>query len=286
MPFHIIEELSLAGSDCNEDFSGHRILADSADLWIIDGATSLADKEYLGSEITDPAWWAQNIGRSIEDALDSIATPEEILQQAVEQRSADYAARVNGTTVPDYAKPLAAIAWMRAVVEPERVKLNLLGMADCRVLIQSGNRIINFPSSKRKDIVVQETISGDGNEERTRNGVILSHVPSERIRRALAHTDPVQAKLGFHPDSVFYANRETVALTGDFNVLAMSDGFYRLVDEYGLRTDRTLLEAAEERGLQALFKELRDYEHKAELRRAHAIKRRDDATAVLMHFRH
>jgi hypothetical protein len=285
MPFDVIDELSIAGGICNEDAFGYRIQSKRTDLWVIDGATSLADQEYLGLGITDPAWWAQNIGRSIEMALESNNTPQEILTKAVKQRSVEYTEWLNRRAIPDYAKPLAAIAWMQAVVEPEHVKLDLLGMADCRILIQSGDRILNFPPSQRKDIVVPQMVRASCDGARTSNGVLVSHAHSEKERRALAHTDPAQAKLGFHPESVRYADMQTFYLTKPFNVLAMTDGFYRLVDEYGLYTDHTLLEAAEDRGLQALSRELREYEDGAEKRGDHAIKRRDDATAVLMHFR-
>jgi hypothetical protein len=61
----------------------------------------------------------------------------------------------------------------------------------------------------------------------------------------------------------------------------MTDGFYRLVDTYGLYTDSTLMEACLKRGLSAQLDELRTYEAASNATGACSVKAADDASAAL-----
>lgn len=64
--------------------------------------------------------------------------------------------------------------------------------------------------------------------------------------------------------------------------LLVTDGFYRLVDTYGVYSDEQLLDAALAGGLGALCTELRAIEAADERCAAYPrVKARDDATAVL-----
>ena len=60
----------------------------------------------------------------------------------------------------------------------------------------------------------------------------------------------------------------------------MTDGFYRLVDPYGLYTDAQLIGHCERRGLQSLLKELRGCERGDGDTGERAVKSADDASAV------
>ena len=61
----------------------------------------------------------------------------------------------------------------------------------------------------------------------------------------------------------------------------MTDGFYRLVDLYGLYTDAGLVEACIKRGLEAQLEELRNFEATGARTAARAVKAADDASAAL-----
>jgi hypothetical protein len=63
----------------------------------------------------------------------------------------------------------------------------------------------------------------------------------------------------------------------------MTDGFYRLVDTYGLHTDASLLQACAGGGLEALLAELRQHED-ASGGAGLAVKQADDASAVAWRF--
>jgi hypothetical protein len=68
-------------------------------------------------------------------------------------------------------------------------------------------------------------------------------------------------------------------------VLAMTDGFYRLVSPYGRYSDAQLIEAVSAKGLGALLTELRAQEASPEDdARIGRFKTSDDATALLLEF--
>jgi len=70
------------------------------------------------------------------------------------------------------------------------------------------------------------------------------------------------------------------------HLLLATDGFYRLVDTYGMLTAGELMQAALERGLAPLYAELRRIEDgDPECLAFPRLKARDDATAVLVEVR-
>ena len=64
-------------------------------------------------------------------------------------------------------------------------------------------------------------------------------------------------------------------------LLVMTDGFYRLVEPYGLYADGELAARCRLLGLDAMLGELRSYEDRTFGTAALAVKRADDASAVL-----
>jgi hypothetical protein len=67
-------------------------------------------------------------------------------------------------------------------------------------------------------------------------------------------------------------------------LLVMTDGFYRLVEPYGLHTDASLAQACVREGLDAMLARLRAHEHAAGAGTATVVKPADDASAVAWRF--
>lgn len=280
--FVIRDTISLPGKHCNEDAFGWKISDDTLDLWVLDGATSVADEEFLGLEISDPAWFARSISQSLDHNISGTADPAVIIRTAVENVSARYKAQIGARHVPLYAYPLSALLWLRAQQTEDAIRLSMWSMGDSRLLISPPAAPVSlFPEMTRGDVTVHpSTTTQAAPEGRNRTGVLLSHAMEERHRREEKHTNPEAARLGFHPDSIKHAETRKIALDQGADILAMSDGFYRLVDEYHLYDDAALIQAARSKGLQPLYEELRAYERTQNM--DHAVKKSDDATAILI----
>lgn len=280
--FIVRDTISLPGKHCNEDAFGWKTSGNTLDLWVLDGATSVADEEFLGLEISDPAWFAQSVSQSLDQNVSGTTDPADAIRTAVENVTARYRAQIGTRDVPLYAYPLSALLWLRAQQSGDAVRLSMWSMGDSRLLISPPAAPVSlFPKMTRGDVTAHpSTTAQPVPEGRSRTGVLLSHVMEERRRREDKHTNPEAARLGFHPDSIKYAETRMIALDRGADILAMSDGFYRLVDEYYLYDDAALVEAARTKGLQPLYEELREHERTQSME--HAVKKSDDATAILI----
>lgn len=287
--YDILEEISSGASVVpthNEDVIGYKGTSQSLDLWVIDGATSIADGEYLGLPVSDPQWFAETMSDYFYKGSDSGATPPSIVSASVKEVASAYDRMTKNQEIPLSYKPLAAMLWLRATPQGDQTTLELWSLGDCRVLIgQPGAPTpLLFPQLARGDISphgAPSPVKSTQPEERSRTGVLLSHALLEKDIREAKHTNPKTARLGFHPDSILYATTHTTTVSALCSILAMSDGFYRLVDEYGLYNDEGLLQACCTRGLPPLLQELREYEGTRDL--SQAVKKSDDASAILVH---
>jgi len=102
-----------------------------------------------------------------------------------------------------------------------------------------------------------------------------------RARRESQNLAPAPGVLCLDPNGPFQARLRSVELAHDASVLVMTDGFYRLVDLYGLYTDATLVEACITHGLKAQLDELRNYEATSARTAERAVKASDDASAAI-----
>lgn len=89
------------------------------------------------------------------------------------------------------------------------------------------------------------------------------------------------AILCLDPNGPFQARMRNVELEHGASILVMTDGFYRLVDLYGLYTDSALVEACITDGLKAQLDKLRNYEATGAHTAARAVKAADDASAAI-----
>ena len=286
--FTLHEALSHPAGSCNEDAFGYALSGDTLDIWIIDGATSVADQEYLGLDISDPAWFAQSLSQAFQTHTAAHKAVPDIIRQNLAAVTAQFRQKTQNLAVPVYAQPLASLLWIRllpVIQSGQRcVRAHLWSMGDSRVVIESAEgAVITFPDIIRGDVTSPQNLPDPAgiaaNYGRSRTGVLLSHIERIRTRRVQQHSLPEIAALGFNPDSVLHARYHDILLPCGFNVLAMSDGFYRLVDEYALYDDNSLIGQASTKGLPGLYDTLRTHEQTQG--HAHAIKKCDDATALL-----
>ncbi len=99
----------------------------------------------------------------------------------------------------------------------------------------------------------------------------------------MANTEGGYWVLGVEPEAAKHVEVGSVPLETPAAGLLMSDGFYRLVDTFGLVAEDRLLGRAREEGLSALLAEVRQAEdNDPDCLRHPRFKPKDDATALLL----
>ena len=112
--------------------------------------------------------------------------------------------------------------------------------------------------------------------------------PEDRLKwlqdvRAMHNTPKGYWVFGVQTEAASHIVYQDAPAPAGTKVLAMTDGFYRLVSPYGRYTDEGLIDAVIARGLGPLMRELRDMEASPEDdAKIGRFKTSDDATALLL----
>jgi hypothetical protein len=270
----------------NEDWAQIFESAGCTDLVIIDGGTSVAGQDYVAPDMGDVAWFVRQfavaLGACIAGGLDQHAA----VHAAVDATRAAYAELAAGIEVPLYAWPIAALSWARIASGGAGHRLNLYCLGDCKVLLREPGRgavdldpYVNPQESVLRAEIARLRAEGilDGPERHARL------LPLLRARREFQNSAEGPASLCLRPNGEFQARTMVADVAAGASVLAMTDGFYRLLDTYGIHTPDSLAARCIDQGLQAALGELRAFEAQAQSMAATngTVKRVDDASAIL-----
>lgn len=277
------------------------------DVLLLDGATSLAERDHVDPVDGDPAWFV----RRFADAF--AAEPGDAPDQGADERAGaaagdPQAARVGralahvraawdaataGLDVPLYAWPIAALAWVR--IRPQAdgaLLLDAWSLGDCKLLLGRRDGVVHDldPYDNAYEHHLQQSVAGmvaEGMLDPARRFAALT--PMLRARREEQMGACAPDVLCLAPRGPFAARRTTLRLAaGDAAsalLLAMTDGYYRLVDPYGLYDDAGLARACMDGGPDALLAELRRFEAARDTAQT-SVKGADDATAVVVTLAH
>jgi len=282
----IIEHLSNgATSGHNDDhvavFTGTGV----TDIVVIDGGTSVAERDYIDAVQGDVAWFVHAFtaalgqvlapGRSQQDCVSAAAG---IVLEAFEHTTSADAA-------PPYAWPIAALTWLRIDEQNGAARASLYSLGDCKTLLYTpAHGCIDLdPFENPQDGVLQAEIArlrAAGITDSTQRREQM--LPMLRARRAFQNTSPAPEILCLRPHGPFKPRVLSLVPGPDARFLIMTDGFYRLVDTYGLYSDAGLVEACLQRGLETMVGELRHHEAVAGDAGAQAVKAADDASAAML----
>ncbi|WP_338763790.1 protein phosphatase 2C domain-containing protein [Massilia sp. METH4] len=262
----------------NED---HVIVVETpaaTDLIVLDGATSVADHDYI-DPAGDVAWFVARFGAALEQAIHDGLDQEPAVLRAIGAVRDEYLGHAGGAEVPPYAWPIAAMTWVRAARDQA---LHLYCLGDCITLMTrpDGTVVDLDPYVNPQEAVLRAEIarlSAAGIDDPAARYARL--LPLLRARREEQNGSANPAILCLRPAGALAARRHVVPAPGGSMLLVMTDGFYRLVDPYGLHTPISLMTACEQRGLAAALHALRGYE--AEMAVGNSVKRADDASAIL-----
>lgn len=270
----------------NEDWAGWFSTPDGPDLVVIDGATSVAERDYIDPVHGDVRWFVTRFSAALAGAIDAGLGQADAVHAAAETVYAAFRELSAGQEVPLYAWPIAALSWVRARKTERGFRLALYCLGDCKVLMRAPNSAILDldPYVNPQEAILRAEIArlqADGVADPAAR--LQRLMPMLRARRAFQNTAANTNALCLRPNGRFGARTEVADAPAGSSILAMTDGFYRLVDTYGLHTPDSLFTLCTRHGLQAALDGLRAYEAAALAGTSTSVKRADDASAILWH---
>ena len=282
-----IEQIS-AGANPNSQHNDDHIAvftcAGVTDIVVIDGGSSVAERDYIDEVRGDVTWFVHAFTDSLQKALVPGRDQPDCVRMAIADVRAQFRQLTTGRDVPLHAWPIAAMTWLRISYHDEAAHATLYCLGDCKTLLYTANGpcidldpFVNPQEAVLQDVIARLTADGIEDPASRREQML----PMLRARRVSQNLAPAPGVLCLDPNGPFQARRHSVELTHDASVLVMTDGFYRLVDLYGLYTDSTLVEACITHGLKTQLDKLRNYEATCARTAARAVKAADDASAAL-----
>jgi hypothetical protein len=285
MQVKIKKLLSGADDGGNEDWIAHYAHDDgTVDLLVLDGATSVAERNYIGAGHGDVVWFVESFAQALGATISPDATQQQCVLRALNEVAQEFRRETEGMDVPLYAWPIAAMTWIRARKQEGDVRrLEIYALGDCKTLLHypGGATIDLDPYVNPQEAVLQNEIASLAqagiDDTAARREKLL---PMLRARREFQNATSAPFALCLDPQGPLNARTSTVELRSDALVLAMTDGFYRLVDTYGLYTNEQLAIACAERSLEELMQELRGYEAARQQEPSVTVKSADDASVL------
>lgn len=273
----ILDSITHGPKPPNEDAYGTAHHA----AWVIDGATGVS----LGPDILAPsgaAWLAA----SLSDVLATETRPGmdiagllALAERGVADRFAaavDPAREIDAPDLPTGCLGLAVLAG-------DRLQLGVIG--DISLMHRDRARRLKLLSDHAVEAFGERTMEALRRAVRERPDEDPWRAVRVQIRENRRFANQPGGYSVVHP-TLPWAHRVTrdeVAVAAGDEVLLASDGFYRLVDHFGLHDPQTLMDAALDFGLEAMVQRLRAIETQDRGGAlAPRVKVHDDATAILL----
>lgn len=278
-----IKKISSGANANNEDLITVYESAGCTDIVIMDGGSSVAAKNYIDNEIGDVEWFVRNFARFMEKAISKDRSQAESVSLAIDALRTRFRDRTRAVSVPLHAYPIAAMTWIRIIEAEESTLLKIYCLGDCKIFLRSADKsvvdldpYINPQESVLRDEITRLLDEGitDGAARKERL------MPLLRARREFQNACESPSVLCLAPNGPFNAREHSVRVAPGAMLLAMTDGFYRLVDTYHLYTIEELAHLCRYGDLGSMVKTLRDFEMSSLGSGSLSVKRSDDASAV------
>jgi hypothetical protein len=267
----------------NEDLVAVLEHAHCTDIIVIDGATSVADRNYIDEEIGDVVWFVRQFAAALGEVAATEPDQPQAVLLALEQVKARFDDLMRDKTMPLYAHPIAALTWIRITHDDAGAILDLYCLGDCKAVLRSpGKAVVDLdPWINPQEAILRAEIDRLARlgvlDPATRHARLL---PMLRARREAQNTAVAPVALCLQPQGPFAARRYRLRADPGAMLLAMTDGFSRIVDTYGLCSIDELARRCQQGELYALLAELRAFESAQSACASTTVKRADDASAV------
>jgi hypothetical protein len=284
MAIEIVERVSAPGDDINEDCaSAAQFASGTSTAWVIDGATGLADREWVAAGPTDAAWLAETLSALLTACDPGAGDARAYFAGLLARLAEDYRAAVPGwRELPPWALPSAAATWLRVRART----LELAWQGDCVALVETreGVVIAGADEARAWEDDINDAVRARLATLASAPASVMAEMLGElRRRRARLNQPDGYWMIGVDPRAAAAIDVRTLTLEAPTRVLLASDGLWRLVDHFRVYDAAGLLAASFDVGLAHLLAELRALEaDDAECRRVPRVKPRDDATGVTL----
>jgi len=260
----------------------------SGTAWVVDGATDVgtarlfpdigADPEAptFGWE-SDAAWYADRLSERFIQPPAALQSAKAYLESAI----FDVAAKAQAEALrpiasePRHNLPSAGGIWMQRSDDV----LEFAALGDCVAIVRTGGHsqfVGQLDLIKAEHALNRKQLAEPAGK--------AGGYASARETRNRMNTDGAHWVFSLHPEAAARADVTKIQLRGETQILLMSDGFFRLVEPYGLYdVDSLMTRAMEEDSLPDLAAQLRAAEQNPEDdARIGRLKTSDDACAVLV----
>jgi hypothetical protein len=279
-----LQQVSSGASDGhNEDLIAVIEHDGCIDIVVMDGASSVADRDYIDADSGDVVWFVNTFAAALAAVSTREIDQEQSVLLALERVRARFDERAGDGTIPLYAQPIAAMTWIRITDNGDGATLDLYCLGDCKVfLLSPDNDVVDLdPWVNPQEAIVQSHLARlaaqgvrDAADRRERL------LPMLRGRREEQNTADSPGCLCLQPRGPFAARRYTLRADPGAMLLAMTDGFSRIVDTYNLCSIDELAQRCLRGELAALLAGLRAFESGQSDSASMTVKRADDASAV------
>jgi hypothetical protein len=279
-----IKQITSGANKHNEDLIGVYKSADFTDIVIMDGASSVASRNFIDNEVGDVAWFVRNFAALLEQTISRDRSQAESVSLAIKTLHTVFRQKTSTVPVPAYAYPIAAMTWVRIIETQDAVTMKIYCLGDCKTfLLMADNSVldldpyVNPQESILREEIIRLSVAGisDGAARKERL------MPLLRARREFQNTSDSPSILCLAPTGPFHAREHTVQVAPNSLLIAMTDGFYRLVDTYELHSIEELAGLCRQGDLESLVKQLRDFETTCLGSGNLSVKSSDDASAVI-----
>lgn len=260
----------------------------SGTAWVVDGATDVGtmrlfpeaidtgEGQILGWE-SDAAWYAERLSERFTQPPEPLENARTYLERCIRDMAAkaDEDAIVPVAGQPRHNLPSAGGIWMRRQDDT----LEFAALGDCVAIVRTGGHtefigqldLIKTEHARNRKQLAEPAGKAGG-------------YASAREDRNRMNTEGAHWVFSLHPEAAARAEIASVRIRETAHILLMSDGFFRLVEPYGLYDIAGLMDRAiEEDSLPALAAELRNAERNPEDDvRLGRLKTSDDACAVIV----
>jgi Protein phosphatase 2C len=275
----VIDSISAPAGAVNDDRAGHA----GNCVWVIDGATDCGADKYLPGQ-SDAAWLA---GKFNDGLLARAPAPGIALPGLIETITESVARDFQAERIRDVADRMHRPSAAALIGRLDAGIFETVSLGDCQLFVARPGqraRLCGVERSRLGDrnaiARIKATMKEEGLDWLSARAKLKPR--SDEGRRRMNRPGGYGVlSIDMAPADLIH--REAIPLDSGTRVLLATDGFARLYEVFSAYSEETLLNAAFEKGLPALIRELRALENSdAACEKAPRIKPRDDATAILV----
>jgi len=280
-----VEAISLAGDrkKQNDDAYGAARMWG----WVIDGATDLHDTP-ISNYASDAAWMATRLSERLAGAavaFDLYGVETDMLREEIKGAS--------NALLEDwlFEWPIDVERWRLptasalVVSDYEGGALEVLELGDCRCFVLDASGTVHALGGSAAAAITEASAAADAAKHSSGRPLLRDQQTILRLRdkRAQHNLPDGYWVFGLQPDCAEHARAWSVSVARPAHILLMTDGFAALTDRYGAYDAGNLVQAALDKGLHELGRELRAIEAADAGGAKHPrFKASDDATALLL----